>query len=577
MSDERGLLCSWDSVHTPPHSAYTTTNAAEVLPGVTRPLPADIWREWDYIWNHGVLEDLGVLDLVPLPKPPGTTTLPFIGGRFVINYALNMQFTSTYQVGEGSDFLKQFLEGGDALKSEAASDAERAAATRARITERWEGSEAIYAKNREITLDARRRSRERDWSAADDADLIAALDEAITLTGRTFIAHYYNSVGGGEYTTIVGDALKEHIPDHPPEWANAVTSGLTGVESALPAKAIWDLSRFVLARPALADEFGALTADGLTARLAAPPDDDWRAFAAEYAAFIDRFGFRGQNETDPSYRTWDEAPNFVLSSIQADLQAPPERDPHALERKQAAAREAVEREIAARLPADALDGYRHALRHAQTLNRGREGSKANWARACRTQRPPVMELARRLAARGVIADADDVWYLRLPELREAARGELDAARAKAGVASRREGRARLEGYELPVLFDWPVELIPRERAAAAESATYEGLGISPGRASGRARVIESAEAAMSADLAPGDILIAPVTDAAWTPLFIPAAGVVVETGGVLSHAATVAREFGIPAVAQIRGVTSLIPNGATVTLDGAAGTVTVEP
>ena len=82
---------------------------------------------------------------------------------------------------------------------------------------------------------------------------------------------------------------------------------------------------------------------------------------------------------------------------------------------------------------------------------------------------------------------------------------------------------------------------------------------------------------MSADLAPGDILIAPVTDAAWTPLFIPAAGVVVETGGVLSHAATVAREFGIPAVAQIRGVTSLIPNGATVTLDGAAGTVTVEP
>ena len=120
MSDKVELLCSWDSVHTPPHSAYTTTNAAEVLPGVTRPLPADIWREWDYIWNHGVLEDLGVLDLVPLPKPPGTTILPFIGGRFVINYALTMQFTSTYQVGEGSDFLKQFLEGGDALKSDAA-------------------------------------------------------------------------------------------------------------------------------------------------------------------------------------------------------------------------------------------------------------------------------------------------------------------------------------------------------------------------------------------------------------------------------------------------------------------------
>ena len=577
MSDEVELLCSWDSVHTPPHSAYTTTNAAEVLPGVTRPLPADIWREWDYIWNHGVLENLGVLDLVPLPKPPGTTTLPFIGGRFVINYAINMQFTSTYQVGEGSDFLKQFLEGGDALQSDAASDQERAAATRARITERWEGSEATYAKNREITYDAWRRSRARDWSAASDADLIAALDEGIELAGRIFMDHYYNSVGGGEYTTIVGDILKEHVPDHPPEWTNTITSGLTDVESALPAKAIWDLSRFVLARTALADEFGALTAEGLTARLAEPPTDDWRAFAAEYAAFIDQLGFRGQNETDPSYRTWDEAPNFVLSSIQADLGAPPERDPHALERKQALLREDVERESETHLPAEVLDDYRRALRLAQTLNRGREGSKANWARACRTQRPPVVELGRRLAERGVIADAEDVWYLRLPELREGAAGALDADRAQADVAARKEERAFLERHELPVLFDWPVELIPKEETAAAESASYEGLGVSPGTATGKARVIESAEAAMSADLAPGEILVAPVTDAAWTPLFIPAAGVVVETGGILSHAATVAREFGIPAVAQIRGVTSLIPNGATVTIDGAAGTVTVEP
>ena len=57
MSDE--LHCSWDSLHEPTHAAYTTTNAAEVLPGVTKPLSADIWREWDYVWNYGVTEDLG--------------------------------------------------------------------------------------------------------------------------------------------------------------------------------------------------------------------------------------------------------------------------------------------------------------------------------------------------------------------------------------------------------------------------------------------------------------------------------------------------------------------------------------
>ena len=575
MSDE--LHCSWDSLHEPVHGAYTTTNAAEVLPGVTKPLAADIWREWDYVWNYGVTEDLDTVDILEIPKPPLATTLPFIGGRFVINYGINMAFTATYSVGEGSDFLKQFLEGGDALKSEAHADEERAMATRAAITDRWENSEATKARNREITYNAYHESRSRDWSAANDAELIEALDAGTDLAGRIFMAHYYNSVGGGEYTSIVGRILDEHVPDHPPEWGNIITSGLTGVESALPAKAIWDLSRFIAARPALATEFATLKADDLVGRLADPPNEEWQAFAAEYADFIQELGFRGQCETNPSYRTWDEAPNFVLSSIQADLNAPPERDPHALERKQAAGREVVEREIESQLPAEVLDEYRHALGLVQTLNRGRESSKANWARACRTQRPPVVELSRRLAERGIIDNAEDVWFLRLTELREAAEGKLDGDAAKASVASRQEEFALMEQHELPVMFDWPVELIPKVASEAVSTASYEGLGISPGQASGKARVIESAEAAMSAMLEPGEILIAPVTDAAWTPLFIPAAGVVVETGGILSHAATVAREFGIPAVAQIRGVTSLIPDGATVTIDGSTGTVTVEP
>ena len=575
MSDE--LHCSWDSLHEPTHAAYTTTNAAEVLPGVTKPLSADIWREWDYVWNYGVTEDLGTVDILEIPKPPLATTLPFIGGRFVINYGINMAFTATYSVGEGSDFLKQFLEGGDALKSEAHADEERAMETRAAITDRWENSEAIRDKNREITRNAYRESRTRDWGAASDGELIEALDVGTELAGRIFMAHYYNSVGGGEYTSIVGRILDEHVPDHPPEWGNNITSGLTGVESALPAKAIWDLSRFIAARPALATEFATLKPDDLVGRLADAPNADWQAFAAEYAAFVRELGFRGQCETNPSFRTWDEAPNFVLSSIQADLNAPLERDPHELERKQAAGREVVEREIESQLPAEVLDEYRQALGLVQTLNRGRESSKANWARACRTQRPPVVELGGRLAERGVIDDAEDVWFLRLPELRQAAEGNLDGDTAKASIASRKEEFARMEQHELPVMFDWPVELIPKVASEAVSTASYEGLGISPGKASGKARVIESAEAAVSAMLEPGEILIAPVTDAAWTPLFIPAAGVVVETGGILSHAATVAREFGIPAVAQIRGVTSLIPDGATVTIDGSTGTVTVEP
>ena len=76
-------------------------------------------------------------------------------------------------------------------------------------------------------------------------------------------------------------------------------------------------------------------------------------------------------------------------------------------------------------------------------------------------------------------------------------------------------------------------------------------------------------------LEPGDVLIAPITDPAWTPLFVPAAAVVVDVGAQLSHAVIVSRELGIPCVVSVTGGTRLIPDGAQVTVDGTAGTVTV--
>jgi pyruvate,water dikinase len=84
------------------------------------------------------------------------------------------------------------------------------------------------------------------------------------------------------------------------------------------------------------------------------------------------------------------------------------------------------------------------------------------------------------------------------------------------------------------------------------------------------------EAAFARDIQPGEILVAPFTDTPWTPLFIPAAAVVVETGGMLSHAATVAREFGIPCVVLVDDATRAIRDGDTITVDGATGTVTID-
>ena len=576
MENLREPLCSWDSAIVERYNDYTTGNTEEVLPGITRPLPADLIRAWEQRWHRIAVRELAIEDLVPIPDPPGATMLPIVAGQFVVNIGIVNAFTSTFETGGSADYLKQFFEGDEEITAETATDVERATATRARLAAHWPHAAESVAADAARVRAAADACRARDWSAAGDDDLLAAVDETTALCGDIFFTHYWVTSSAGMQTTLLGGLLDAQAPDHPPEWVGGLTSGLTGVESARPAKAIWDLSRFAAARPALAVELADIDAAGLTQRLAAPPDGDWAAFAREWSAFMADLGFRGQRETDPSCATWDEAPDFVLGALRADLAAGAERDPHALEAERAAARGALEAEVEAALPQDARAEFRDILALAQTLNREREGTKANWARSARTYRPPLRELGRRLAERGLLLHPDDVWFLRLAELPDAVADDLSPAEVQDAVAERRREYERLHDYELPMLFSRPVEASPRQRAAASGETAFRATGVSPGKARGRARVILSADAGAGATVLPGEILVAPVTDAPWTPLFIPAAGVVVETGGALSHAATVAREYGIPAVAGVRDATTLIPDGAMLAIDGATGEVTVE-
>jgi pyruvate,water dikinase len=101
-----------------------------------------------------------------------------------------------------------------------------------------------------------------------------------------------------------------------------------------------------------------------------------------------------------------------------------------------------------------------------------------------------------------------------------------------------------------------------------------GISGCAGTATGRARVI--LDPSDPGALEPGDILVAPVTDPSWTPLFVPAAAVVVDVGAQITHAVIVSRELGIPCVVSVTGATRSIPDGATVTVDGSAGTVTID-
>jgi len=571
-----GLICSWDSTNNPEVNSYTTGNSQESLPGITVPLTADLMREWTYICFQGAAEYYRALDLIPDISPPNDNIFSFVGGRWVVNIAVVNAFSSLYQVGEGSDWLKQFLPGEDELQSGMEKDQERAQLTRERALSRWRESQHFTIREATEAQASYLFSLQRNWSLLEDIELLEAIEDTTVRLGNAYRTHYFNTVGGGELTTILAEVLDENCPGHPEEWITVLTSGLSDVESNRPTKAIWDVSRVLVESPMLNKAFSTLETSELMENLLMPPNDTWELFVQKFRKLREDLGFRGQGELNPYIATWDENPEFIVSNLKTAISLTEDRNPYTRELLQTKLREELEEEIVYQLPESIREEFQENLVLAQRLNRDREASKANGVRYSRTYRPLVRELGIRFAKKGFVADEGDVWWLRLTELRDLVlKGAADPAIQKK-VQARKEEFVFLEEHDLPLLFEWPVELIPiKSLEVAKKPLSLQGLGVSKGNVTGKARIVKSALAATEIQLEQGEILVAPVTDAGWTPLFVSAGGVVVETGGMLSHAATVAREYGLPAVVNIEGATSIIPEGSMLSIDGATGKVDI--
>ena len=208
----------------------------------------------------------------------------------------------------------------------------------------------------------------------------------------------------------------------------------------------------------------------------------------------------------------------------------------------------------------------------------RERTKTNLVRVVHEARVTFLELGRRAAEAGHIADQAHVFMLLDDELEAFAD---DPAGFADTLASRAEDYAFLWTVEPPFFItDGDVPPIPewtRRGDEAVETVStgemIQGVPGCPGIVRGTARVI--LDPADPRDLEPGEILVAPLTDPAWTPLFMAAGGVVVDVGGQISHAIIVSRELGLPCVISCEGATERIPDGATIEVDGDTGTVRV--
>jgi pyruvate,water dikinase len=182
-----------------------------------------------------------------------------------------------------------------------------------------------------------------------------------------------------------------------------------------------------------------------------------------------------------------------------------------------------------------------------------------------------LALGRQYVDSGELHQADDVFYLRISELREMVRGEMQTKAARDLIAARRRQIEEDALVELPETIVGDV--VPAKAIETATDQPYlAGISGSRGRAQGTAWVIlDPADA--PATLTRDDILVVPFTDVGWTPLFAGIGGIVAETGGQLSHTSIVAREYGLPAVVNVKNATHLIHHGQDVTVDGDGGRV----
>ncbi|GAA2202958.1 PEP/pyruvate-binding domain-containing protein [Sinomonas flava] len=329
--------------------------------------------------------------------------------------------------------------------------------------------------------------------------------------------------------------------------------------------ALEELAAEVRADPALLDAAAELDAHAFLDAVRTRPE--FARFNDHLTAFLVEYGHRESVSvvvaTAPS---WRDDPVPVVAIIQS-LSAASRPD-----QRETPGDEALRRLLAHPL-LRRLGPARAAVRElVEASRRGfafREDSHALATKVMRPLRATFMELGRRLVAAGAIDAPEDVFHLRLEELRALRPPEVmdDVERSRVRDLAARRAAIRREYAGVPML-DLVAALPP---AADDGAALVVGTPASGGVAEGLVRVIRGPEE--FGRLRAGDVLVCPNTNPSWTPLFARAAAVVVDTGGLGSHAAIVAREYGVPAVMGTRTGTSVLRDGQRVRVDGSRGRV----
>ena len=353
-------------------------------------------------------------------------------------------------------------------------------------------------------------------------------------------------------------------------------------------KSLYDLAQWVRGQPALSDLLTRMSSSEFTAayqseQVAGGDQQIWSEFQTRLAAHLARFG-HAIYDLDFAQPVPADDPATLLETLKFFLSGKA-TDPYARQVETAAAREQAVQATLRQLHGVRRSLFRRLLGWAQRFAPLREDALADVGLGWPVLRQMLHEIGRRQSEAGVIDTPDDIFWLTLDEVQVAANA-LDAGQKLIDyhpvVVERRAGwereRAITPPASLPLkggarILGFDISSFLPARTDQQTGDIIKGIGASPGRVMGPARVISGP--AEFDQMKHGDILVAKITTPAWTPLFALATGIVTDVGGPLSHSSIVAREYHIPAVLGTGVATERLQSGQQITVDGSAGIVTL--
>jgi phosphohistidine swiveling domain-containing protein len=422
-----------------------------------------------------------------------------------------------------------------------------------------------------------------DYSGLSDAELIAKLDELTDQMRHQWWIHgHINFVllSSSAFCDLYDTIMK---PDDPTESYQTLHGFQTTSVDA--SRGLWALSRTVLASPTLKELFETTGPKDLPAKLEA--SEEGRAFSQQLDEFLFEYGWRHDAVYDLADVPWRENPSIPLASIATMMGLDESEDPEVVYQQKVARRQDLLAKARAKLANEPetlakFDELYEAARYSFPLTEDHAFYIDQLFIS--VLRRFALVVGERLVANGVVDDPDDVFYLYRDELVEAL---TEGGDWRATVAEHRTSVERASRAVAPTTLGTPppppevpdpfmdalvfrlLGMVPPQESA--DPGALKGVAGSQGVYTGTARVVRSLDEAT--ELEEGEVMVCEMTLPPWVPVFSVASAIVADVGGVLSHTAIVAREFGVPCVVGTEVGTTAIKTGQTITVDGTKGFV----